>query len=375
MNAHWQNGVAERRIREQAEHARTMLIHAHKRWPTAINAHLWPYALRMANNNLNCTPNLKRKFVPMEAFSGTRTLINPKHYFPFGYPVYALQDDLQAGKNASQWRWQERSRIGIYLGHSPHHAQSVSLVLFLQSGLVSPQFHVTMDPGFKTMRQTLGDQLPQSLWQEKCHFLQVTQDPSDVPSPVEGSQASEGGQVLQMPQQHQEQSMLPPPVPEQQQQQQEELPPEESHPIIPPEGDDGPAPLPALRRSQRQCNAPSRLIEMMTSELEHPTEHFVAYEALAMPQYQHQHDLDDPITYLASTSKKSSDPDTMYLHQALNQPDKRKFVKAMQKEVTDQFTKKHWVIVKKSDVPQGSTILPGVWSCKCKRRIATGEPY
>ena len=42
VGAHHSNGKAERRIRELQEMARTMLIHAHKRWPEAISAHLWP---------------------------------------------------------------------------------------------------------------------------------------------------------------------------------------------------------------------------------------------------------------------------------------------------------------------------------------------
>jgi transposase InsO family protein len=33
VNAHWQNGVAERRIRELQENANTMLLHARRRWP------------------------------------------------------------------------------------------------------------------------------------------------------------------------------------------------------------------------------------------------------------------------------------------------------------------------------------------------------
>ena len=61
VNAHHQNGMAERRIRELQDTARTMLIHANRRWPTAINAHLWPYALRMANEVYNVTPCLQDK--------------------------------------------------------------------------------------------------------------------------------------------------------------------------------------------------------------------------------------------------------------------------------------------------------------------------
>ena len=45
VNAHHQNGLAERRIRELQELTRTMLIHANKRWPKVATANLWPYAL------------------------------------------------------------------------------------------------------------------------------------------------------------------------------------------------------------------------------------------------------------------------------------------------------------------------------------------
>jgi hypothetical protein len=61
VNAHFQNGVAERRIRELQDHARCMIIHANKRWPTAITTNLWPYALRMANSLHNETLSLKHK--------------------------------------------------------------------------------------------------------------------------------------------------------------------------------------------------------------------------------------------------------------------------------------------------------------------------
>ena len=40
VNAHHQNGIAERRIKELQDLARTMLIHAHKRWHQCITAHL-----------------------------------------------------------------------------------------------------------------------------------------------------------------------------------------------------------------------------------------------------------------------------------------------------------------------------------------------
>jgi len=45
VNAHFQNGVAEKRMRDLSELAQTMLIHANRRWPDAVNHHLWPCAL------------------------------------------------------------------------------------------------------------------------------------------------------------------------------------------------------------------------------------------------------------------------------------------------------------------------------------------
>ncbi len=56
VNAHFQNGVAERRIWSLQDQTRTMLIYAQHRWPTAIDAHLWPYALRTANEVFNNAP-------------------------------------------------------------------------------------------------------------------------------------------------------------------------------------------------------------------------------------------------------------------------------------------------------------------------------
>jgi hypothetical protein len=83
VNAHHQNGMlAERRIRTLQEHARTMLIHANQRWPKCITANLWPYALRMANNVLNETPNMldKQRRTSQQIFSKTMVQTNLKHW-------------------------------------------------------------------------------------------------------------------------------------------------------------------------------------------------------------------------------------------------------------------------------------------------------
>ncbi len=48
VNAHFQNGIAERAIRDLSESARKQLLHAKQSWPQAVSTALWPYALRSA---------------------------------------------------------------------------------------------------------------------------------------------------------------------------------------------------------------------------------------------------------------------------------------------------------------------------------------
>ena len=60
-----------------------------------------------------------------------------------------LDASLQSGTMKA--KWDPRSRLGIYLGHSPCHAGTVSLVLNPTSLHVSTQFHVAFDDTFSTV--------------------------------------------------------------------------------------------------------------------------------------------------------------------------------------------------------------------------------
>ena len=122
VNAHFQSGVAERRIRELQDLSRTMLLHANSRWPEAVNSHLWPYALRLACEAFNEAPTAHLKRAPVEIFTKTAVMVEPKLWRPFGCPVYVLDNALQ-NAGGIKHKWQERSRLGIYLGRSPFHAR------------------------------------------------------------------------------------------------------------------------------------------------------------------------------------------------------------------------------------------------------------
>jgi hypothetical protein len=47
-----------------------------------------------------------------------------------------------------------------------------------------------------------------------------------------------------------------------------------------------------------------------------------------------------------------SDPDTMHLEDALKQPDRKEFIKAMHKELNDHIERKHWKVVPLKAVPR-----------------------
>jgi len=71
-------------------------MHNANPWPHAINTHLGPYALRMVNDSLNATLNLKTGNTFLNAFAQSDITSNPKHWYPFGCPVYVLDSNLQA---------------------------------------------------------------------------------------------------------------------------------------------------------------------------------------------------------------------------------------------------------------------------------------
>lgn len=168
VNAHHTNGAAKKPIQDIQDLTQTMLIHSNKRWPDAITTNLWPCAVQMANDIINNTPRLqdKENQEPINIFSQTRNInINSKHWKPFGCPVYVLDSNLQGQKPFHKWK--DCLQVGIYIGQSPQHAQNMALVLSLETGLVSPQFHVKFDSQFHMVKQ---EQFL-SKWQTKAGFI------------------------------------------------------------------------------------------------------------------------------------------------------------------------------------------------------------
>ena len=151
VGAHFQNGVAERAIKTITYLSRTMLLHSILMWPDQANLELWPFAFEQATWIWNNTPRADTRIAPVEIFTKTRFPdyhhLNRLHVW--GCPVYVLDPRLQDGKKIP--KWSPRSRRGQYLGMSPLHSTNVGNILNLNTGYISPQYHVVYDDCFTTV--------------------------------------------------------------------------------------------------------------------------------------------------------------------------------------------------------------------------------
>jgi hypothetical protein len=362
---------------------------------------------------------------PMQLFAKTEVMVNPKHYQPFGCPVYVLDNSLQA--NRPHHKWNERSRVGINLGHSPLHGRNVSLVLNRTTGLVSPQFHVKYDPLFHTVKQDYFD----SQWQNKAGFIK--QEPgtasqsnkgktiaktapksSNAPAVIPTSEGGKGmsnsegvdttttnqrnkegtqqkhagqeqtdmGQTNPLKRQVEELQHKPKVTPLSTQISRKKLKTSEQRQV--PQNDknlksttwpkDSVTPNLVLGKQPSRAQTQSHVIEAMLTEISENTKgdiegEIFCYEAMNPQDAENCNMGDDPLYAFKATA----DPDTMYLHQALREPDKGEFIKAMNKEVKDQMNNGNFSIVKASTVPKGTTVFPAVWQMRRKRDIKTRE--
>lgn len=62
--------------------------------------------------------------------------------------------------------------------------------------------------------------------------------------------------------------------------------------------------------------------------------------------------------------KATSDPDTLYYHEAMRDPNAQQFKDAMVKEVKAHTEKQHWEIIRRDQVPEEEIILPMLWAMK-----------
>ena len=380
VNAHHQNGIAERRIRSLQEMTRAMLIHAHKKWSTAITPNLWPYAMRMANDVLNETPNMQDEYrrTPEQMFSSTIVHHNFKHQKTFGCPTYVLDSKLQAGNIFHKWK--SRSKVGIYLGRSPQHSRNVALVLDRYTGLVSPQYHVIHDNKFETVKQEEYE----SRWQSKAGFISIRSDrrPNAKEVPHDHDNATN---TVHRKKRNSPAGMMDGPEMDRRKIQKSERDARiarrneakesmaekdtsEGGSVSTPEGGEM-----DMKRKETEDISNEMESRLSMTNLESTINEAINEDIKEIfcleTMYPATEQDPDPLMAL----KAVADPDVMYMHQAMKQDDKQEFIKAMQKEVEDQTRNGNFSIVERKLIPKGKTILNAVWQMRRKRDIKTRE--
>jgi hypothetical protein len=94
------------------------------------------------------------------------------------------------------------------------------------------------------------------------------------------------------------------------------------------------------------------------------------YDAMHEADYLLQDEMMNPVAFITFSNQ-----DTMYFHQAMKAPDRKQFTQAIIKEVNNHIENKNWELIPRDKVPKSTTILPSVWSMKCKRDIKTQQVY
>ena len=126
-----------------------------------------------------------------------------------------------------------------------------------------------------------------------------------------------------------------------------------------------------LHRSKHTSKPPQRLIEVMKAEIAEQT---IPGELFSLATvFPIDDTMDQPHSAFYCYKAADSDPDTMYHHQAMQQPDHEQFRTAMQKEMDDQMADGNFELVQRAKIPIGTKIFPSVWQMRRKRDIKTQE--
>lgn len=400
VNAHHQNGKAERRIRDITESARSMLLHAIHRWPGTVHPSLWPFALRHAAYVRNHLPRETNQPCPLAKFAGSAVDANLRDIHTFGAPTFVLDSALQQGKSIP--KWSERARVGIFLCNSPDHAATVPFILNTSTGLTSPQFHVVIDDDFDTADD---DKHFVSSWQQRFNLqsrINTATDqenrtidgrvlvPWDTSVPLDDPPAPvQPAPIQDSPGPSPELAHAPTPSGDLVENLQDPAVTENLGSTSGPQSFHAPsvAGAPNVRldvtsaiigdqpRHSRSGRTIRKSARARDSDLFNDTLH--SFEALG-----HQHllaigCLAAPLGCVADSVPNSwhplafaaakADPDTMTLKEAMAQPDRVEFLKAMIKEVEAHVANRHWRVVPLSSIPPGNRCIMAVWSMKRKR--------
>jgi len=181
ISAQFQNGAAKSIIKSVVQSSQTMMLHAQMRQPAVADESLWPQALQYAVYLHNIMPTEETGVSPVEVW--TRTKGNHSdllHAHTWGSPAYVLSPRLREGGHVP--KWEPRSKRGQFVGYSPLHASNVGMIRNLNTGYVSPQFHVMYDDFFEMVHSDEGSPPSAEVW-ERLYIFNRSQVDWDIEPP------------------------------------------------------------------------------------------------------------------------------------------------------------------------------------------------
>jgi hypothetical protein len=145
------------------------MLHFAHHWPAKTNFRFWPQAIDYALWVFNRLPNLTNGLSPNELWSSCGAPNEEFHQsHVFGCPVYVLDATLQDGHKLPKWApW---AHLGVFLGFSTLHSSQVPLVMNVDTGKISPQFHVIFDDKFETVLSMASDKSIGDQWKSIVHL-------------------------------------------------------------------------------------------------------------------------------------------------------------------------------------------------------------
>ena len=375
VGAHHQNGIIERHIGMLTEKTRTLLLHAKRMWPEMIGPLLWPFAWKAAEFRYNLLHLDAKGRSPLQKFSKSDIKSDIKILHTFGCPVFVLDSRIQSGFQAMP-KWEPRSRVGIYLGHSPCHAGNITLVLNPKTMHVSPQYHLVFDDTFSTVPFMRTGEFPTN-WKElvnKSQEYAMDKDFREAASyykidAIDNDINKENSKIIHIPRdknittneskendifnddnskkEEYEDSLLMPTMPD-------------LNKIT-------------LRRSKRIAeknnfynNFYSTSTSLRCKIFEFPTTS-VQKAIMFMENVNAQVDKTiNKIHHMVYVADSDSN-ETYTYSSMMKQPDRIKFIDAMLLETQEHETRGHWSVWKRSEMPPNIKTIMSIWSFKRKR--------
>lgn len=303
----------------------------------------------------------------------------------WGCPVFILYSKASEHKLP---KWYPRSRLGIYLCHSPCHASTVSLVLNPLTLHVSPQYHVIFDDEFSTVPSMVKGTIPPNWERLVKHSSEHLTDEEftfatsgdDVDPPPKQSNINDNVRLVNMETETQSDETLISPVSEGENTT-SELPQNnlissnETNSLMMPT-------LPNLdnltnRRSTRKRIPTEKAKESFdpaVKSLHNSTSiqsNFFSTKTNLEKNILQEINLntfdDGTVNYFTNYSLLTNHGNDVFtFRDMLKEKDAIEFMKAMQEEINKHEVRSHWKMIPRTDIPPKTKVIQAIWEFKRK---------